>query len=119
MQITTLVKQEQQVSVTKSNEKLAIAQLKLEAAKDEAEAVLAKGKADAEVVQFENKAAAAGWKRAVEAFSGNGQEYARYVLFQKISSAYRDIMVNTADSPIMKIFESFNSETNGEAEVQP
>ena len=119
VQVTTLAKQVQQVAVTKANEKLAVAEFKLAAAKDEAEAVLARGKAEAEVVEFENQAEAAGWKRAVEAFSGDGKQYARYVLLQKMSSAYRDIMVNTADSPIMKIFESFTPESNGKAEVQP
>jgi hypothetical protein len=28
-------------------------------------------------------------------------------MYQKLSASYRRIMVNTADSPIMKIFESF------------
>lgn len=109
VRVTTEAMREQEVAVTKSKEKLAVAQLKLDAAKDEAAAVVSKGKGQAEVIDFKNKAEAAGWERAVEAFSGNGGQYAQYVLFQKLSSAYRNIMVNTADSPIMKIFESFNS----------
>ena len=44
----------------------------------------------------------------MEAFDGSGGEFAQYVLYQKIASAYRNIMINTADSPIMKIFDSFN-----------
>ncbi|MCA9245951.1 MAG: hypothetical protein KDA42_02520 [Planctomycetales bacterium] len=119
VKITTLAEQEQQVAVTKANQELAVAEFKLEAAKDEAEAVLARGKAEAEVVQFENKAEAAGWQRSVEAFSGDGQEFARYVMFQKLSSAYRDIMVNTADSPIMKIFDSFTPTSSDSAKVKP
>ena len=73
----------------------------------EAAAIEAKGKAAADVVRFNNEAEAAGWKTAVEAFQGDGQAYAQYVLYQKLSASYRKIMVNTADSPIMKIFESF------------
>ena len=59
------------------------------------------------MVTLKNTAEAAGWKRAVEAFQGEGALYAQYVLYQKLASSYRNIMVNTADSPIMKIFESF------------
>lgn len=109
VRVTTEAMREQEVALTKSKEKLAVAHLKLDAAKDEAAAVVSRGKGQAEVIEFKNKAEAAGWERAVEAFSGNGNQYAQYVLFQKLSSSYRNIMVNTADSPIMKIFESFNN----------
>ncbi len=112
VQITTQAKQEQEVALTKANENLAVAQLKLDASIDEAAALEARGKAAADVVRFDNEAEAAGWKKAVEAFSGDGQSYAQYVLFQKLSSSYRRIMVNTADSPIMKIFDSFNGTGN-------
>ena len=112
VQITTQAKQEQEVALTKANENLAVAQLKLDASIDEAAAIEATGKAAADVVRFDNEAEGAGWKKAVEAFSGDGQSYAQYVLFQKLSSSYRRIMVNTADSPIMKIFESFNKTDN-------
>jgi regulator of protease activity HflC (stomatin/prohibitin superfamily) len=107
VKITTQAKQEQEVAITKANEKAAVAQLKLDATIDEAAAIEAKGKAAADVVRFNNEAEAAGWKKAVEAFQGDGQAYAQYVMYQKLSASYRRIMVNTADSPIMKIFESF------------
>ena len=108
IKVTTEALREQEVAQTKSQEKLAVAQFKLEATKDEAAAITSRGKAAAEVVQFKNEAEAAGWQRAVEAFSGNGAQYAQFVMYQKLSAAYRQIMVNTADSPIMKIFEKFN-----------
>lgn len=107
IKITTQAKQDQEVAITKANEKAAVAQLKLDATIDEAAAIEAKGKAAADVVRFNNEAEAAGWKKAVEAFEGDGQAYAQYVLYQKLSASYRKIMVNTADSPMMKIFESF------------
>lgn len=106
--VTTEALREQEVAQTKASEKLAVAELKLSAAKDEAAAIASRGKAAADVVQFKNKAEAAGWQRAVEAFGGDGGQYAQYVMFQKLSAAYRQIMVNTADSPIMKIFDTFN-----------
>ena len=107
VKITTKAMQEQEVAVTKANENAAVAQLKLDASIDEAAAIAATGKAAADVVRFDNEAEAAGWKKAVEAFGGEGQSYAQFVLYQKLSASYRRIMVNTADSPIMKIFDSF------------
>ncbi|HAV30778.1 MAG TPA: hypothetical protein DCX79_02110 [Planctomycetaceae bacterium] len=43
----------------------------------------------------------------MQAFDGDGQAFARYVLYQKLSTAWRRMMVNTADSPMMKILDSF------------
>jgi hypothetical protein len=109
-QVEEEAKREQEIAVTKANQELAVAKLKLDAAMDEAAAIVAKGQGEAEVIHFDNAAEAAGWKRSVEAFGGSGAQYAQYVLFQKLSSAYRKIMVNTADSPIMKIFDSYNEQ---------
>jgi regulator of protease activity HflC (stomatin/prohibitin superfamily) len=111
VQITTQAMQEQEVALTKANENLAVAQLKLDASKDEAAAIEARGKAAADVVRFNNEAEAAGWKKAVEAFDGDGKGYAQFVMFEKLASSYRRIMINTADSPIMNIFESFSNTT--------
>lgn len=108
VKLTTEAEQAQQIAVTKAEQELAVSKLKLDAAKDEAAAILAKGEGEAEVIKQQNEADAAGWKASVKAFDGNGAQYAQYVLFQKLSAAYRKIMVNTADSPIMKIFDSFN-----------
>ncbi|MGQ0636063.1 MAG: SPFH domain-containing protein [Planctomycetaceae bacterium] len=110
VRVTTVARREQEVALTKAREKLRVGELKLEATKDEAAAISSRGKAAAEVVEFKNQAEAAGWQRSVEAYDGDGARFAQYVLFQKLSSAYRAIMVNTADSPIMKVFESFNAQ---------
>ena len=59
------------------------------------------------MIRFQNEAESAGWKKAVESFSGDGKAFAQYVLYQKLAASYRRIMVNTADSPMMKIFEEF------------
>ena len=108
IRVTTMASREQEVALTKAREKLGVAEFRLAATKDEAAAIKSKGEGAAEVIDFKNKAEAAGWQRSVEAFEGDGNQYARYVLYEKIASAYRNIMVNTADSPMMKIFESFN-----------
>lgn len=106
---TTKAEEEQQVALTLANQQLAVSQLKLDASQDEALAIQARGQAAADVVRFDNEAESAGWKKAVEAFDGDGQAFARYVLYQKLSTAWRRMMVNTADSPMMKIFDSFTA----------
>jgi regulator of protease activity HflC (stomatin/prohibitin superfamily) len=112
IKLTTQATREMDVAVTKSNQDLKVAQFKLEAAKDEAAATVSRGKAAAEVVHFQNEAEAAGWKQSVSAFGGEGAAFARYTLYKKMAVAYREIMVNTKDSPIMQIFQSFNAPGN-------
>ncbi|MCI0361183.1 MAG: hypothetical protein L0211_22105, partial [Planctomycetaceae bacterium] len=53
---------------------------------------------------------AAGWKKAVAAFGGSGDEYARWSLLKKLAPAYRNMMVNTHDSPIMDIFRQYEQQ---------
>jgi len=104
---TTKAEEEQGVALAEANRDKEVAEKKLEAAKDLAEAILAKAAAEAAVVGFENEADAAGWKKAVEALGNDGEAYARFVLYQKLAPGYRSIMVNTADSPLMEIFRTF------------
>ncbi len=110
VKLTTEALREQEVATTKAKEKLAVAKVKLDAAQDESAAIKSRGTAEAEVVKLKNEAEAAGWVQAVKAFDGNGGQYAQYVMFQKMAGAYRSLMINTADSPIMKIFERFHSD---------
>ena len=109
VKITTAALREREVAEIKAEEQLAVARLKQAAAKDKAAAVLSRGQAAAEVEQFNNQAEAAGWQSAVAAFGGDGAEYARYVLIKKLAGSYQQMMVNTADSPLMKIFEAMIS----------
>ncbi len=110
---------EQEVALIQAQQKLRVAELNLEAAADLAAAIKAKGEATAEVIKFENAAEAAGWKRAVEAFSNDGDAYARWVMLRKMAPSYRQMMVNTADSPIMEIFKQYKATTNGADTVYP
>lgn len=110
---TVEAKQKQQVAVTKANEKLEVARFKLEAAKDEAAAIVARGTAEANVIKFDNAAIAAGWQKAIKAFGGNGDAYAQYTLWQKIAPSYRRIMTNTNNSPLMDVFKSFAGQYDG------
>lgn len=106
----TLAKQEQGVALEEAERDKEVAQEELEAAKDKALAILAKTRAEAAVIGFENVADAAGWKRTVEAFGGDGSSFGRYVLYQKLAPGFKKIMTNTADSPLMKVFDNFVDE---------
>lgn len=107
VKITVKAKEEQEVAVTKANEELQVAKLRLEAAKDKAEAILAQKKAEAGVIVFQNEAEAAGWKKAIDAL-GSGDAFAQFTILKRLAPSYREIMTNTADSPLMRIFESFD-----------
>jgi regulator of protease activity HflC (stomatin/prohibitin superfamily) len=103
---TTKAEESQQVAVTKAEELLGVAKRDFEAAVDMSLAILSRKKADAGVIDFENIAEASGWKRSVESM-GSGDEYARFVLYQKLAPGFKSIMTNTANSPLMEIFNNF------------
>jgi len=96
-----------EVAVEEAERDKEVAEKKLEAAKDQAAATLAAKRAEAAVVAFENQAEAAGWKKSVEALGNDGDAFARYVLYEKLAPGFRSIMTNTADSPLMSVFENF------------
>ncbi len=109
VKLTTQAKREQEVAIIGANQRKAVAENELAAAKDEADAITALGKAAADVINFGNEAEAAGWKQAVAAYQGDGNSYARWVLLKKLAPSFKQMMVNTADSPLMQIFEEFNA----------
>ena len=66
--VTTEAKKKQEVALIDANKRLAVAEQKLLAAKDLAAAIMAKGKADADVIRFANQAEAAGWQKVDRRF---------------------------------------------------
>ena len=111
VKVVTDAKRKQEVAVIEANQRLAVAEFQRKAAEDQAAATVALGKAAAEVIRFDNEAEAAGWRRAVESFGGSGHEFARWVLLKKIAPAFRSMMVNTADSPLMDLFRAEQEES--------
>ncbi len=103
---TTRAEQEQRVAVTLAEQKLTVAQTQLEATKDKASAILAKAKAAAEVVRFDNTAEAAGLAAQVSAFEGDGAAMARNMLLGKIAPSFHTILGNS-DGPLMDLFSQF------------
>jgi regulator of protease activity HflC (stomatin/prohibitin superfamily) len=118
IQLTTGAEQAKEIATIEANKRLKVAELELQAAADQAAATLARGTADAKVVEFQNAAEAAGWKKAVEAFGGSGEEFARWTMLKKLAPAYRSMMVNTADSPIMEIFRQFEPQQRPDSPVK-
>lgn len=107
--LTVDADQQAQVAITAGNQRLDVARLGLEAARKEAEAILARGTADAKVVLFNYQAKAEPLRAAVDAF-GDGQTYARYEFLQRLAPAIRSVLTNT-DGPFADIFREFAGNT--------
>lgn len=110
VKLTTEAQRQQEVAVIEAEQRRKVAEVELAAAQDEAEAITARGEAAAEVINFENEAEAIGWQKSVEAYDGSGDEFARWVMLKKLAPSFRQMMVNTADSPLMEIFNEFNAQ---------
>jgi regulator of protease activity HflC (stomatin/prohibitin superfamily) len=107
-QVVTLVKkaqQEKDVAMTKANQDLAVAQLQLEAAKNIADATVARGQAEANVILLNKQAEAEPLAKQVEAF-GDGNAYAQYFFYQKVAPSVKSILTNT-DGPFADLFKQF------------
>ena len=115
VQKTTKSEEKQSVAVTLAEQKLKVAQTQLEATKDKASAILAKARADADVVRFDNAAEAAGLAAQVSAFDGDGAAMARNMLLAKIAPSFRTILGNS-EGPLMDLFSEF---TRGPAKNRP
>lgn len=111
VETVTLAMEEQGVKLQQANRDMEVAEKNLQAARDRFIAIIAKNKAEAEVIGYENEAYAAGWKKAVQAL-GSGNAYAEYVLKKKLSPGFKSIMVNTADSLLMDNFKNFNGDSS-------
>lgn len=105
--------QYQAVEVTKAERQLAVAKVRLEAAKDHAAKILAEGTAAAEVTVMKNKAEAEAVKAKVLAF-GDGSKYAEWQLIMKMSPGITRILSNTEGS-FARLFERFSSQKEGGA----
>ena len=106
--VTTEAVKKQEVEIIDAKMRLAVAENKLKAAQAQASAITAKGKAAADVIKFGNEAEAAGWQKSIQAFGGQGNEFARFTLYKKLGPSFKSMMVNTNDSPLMDGFKMFD-----------
>ena len=104
----TKATQEKEVAVIQAEREFEVAKLQLQAAQNLAEAVVAGGKAKADVIVFKNAAEAQGLKNAASAF-GDGHTYVRYLMNQKMAPSITYVLSNT-DGPfadmIRRVMES-------------
>jgi regulator of protease activity HflC (stomatin/prohibitin superfamily) len=107
-EVVTILKKAEQVrdvAVTKSNQELAVAKLRLEAAQKEGDALLERGKAEAAVVLLNKEAEAKPLAQQVQAF-GDGAAYAQYFFYQKVAGSVKSVMTNT-EGPFGEMFKQF------------
>jgi hypothetical protein len=108
---TKLIQAKTQASQRKEVEKLRLendlksAQLKLEAAQEQAKAILAKGKVEADVITMQNEAKVAGLRKAIESFA-SAQHYAQYQMLSRIAPALSEIFASD-DSEFAKLFSAY------------
>jgi regulator of protease activity HflC (stomatin/prohibitin superfamily) len=109
----TKANQEKEVAVIQAEREHEVAKLGLQAAQNLAEAVVAGGKAKADVILFKNAAEAQGLKNASAAF-GDGHTYVRYLMNQKLAPSITYVLSNT-DGPfadmIRRVLESSKTGT--------
>jgi hypothetical protein len=48
-------------------------------------------------------------RASVKAYNGNGYLFAQQALYERLAPTFRQIMVNSSDSPIMRLFENFQN----------
>jgi uncharacterized membrane protein YqiK len=100
--MVTAAKQEKEVALIEMNRKLDVAKLQMQAAKNQAEATVAEGRARADIILYKNAAEAQGLRNAAAAF-GDGDTYVRYVVALKLAPAMQYVLSNT-EGPFMELF---------------
>ncbi len=108
-EVVTVVKEAEQgksVALTGANQRLEVAKLNLEAARQTAAAILSRGQAEAEVALLRFAAEAQPLHDAVLAF-GDGETYAQYFFYQKLGPAVKSVLAST-DGPLADIFKALS-----------
>ncbi|NUM33838.1 MAG: hypothetical protein HUU50_04810 [Candidatus Brocadiae bacterium] len=98
---------EKEVAIIELIQHLEVAKKRLEAAKNEAEAIVVEAQAKADVIRMQNKAHASGIEDARMAFK-TGKSYSNYLLLQKVSSSLEYILGNS-DSPFLNVFKGIGT----------
>ncbi len=104
-QVVTVTKRAEQdkiVAVTQANRQLEVGKLELEAATKQADAIRARGEAEANVVLYDYQARAEPLAMAVAAF-GDGTTYAQQFFLRRIAPSITSILTNT-EGPFAEIF---------------
>src|SRR5688500_5854100 len=117
VKIVATAEQARDVAVTKAEEQLAVAKLRLEAAEKQAEAIVSRGQAEADVVLLQKRAEAEPLRQQVTAF-GDGNTYARFFYYQKIAPSIKSILTTT-DGPFAELFKQYDAPPGGTPPAPP
>lgn len=107
VQATTRAEQLKEVEESRLKQELLNAQVALEAARDQASATLAKGEAEAKVIDLTNEAEVAGLRTAVQGFT-SADYFAQYHILQKLAPALTEIFASD-DSEFARMFADYMS----------
>ncbi|MGH7136309.1 MAG: SPFH domain-containing protein, partial [Pirellulales bacterium] len=107
VQATTRAEQLKEVEESRLKQELLNAQVALEAARDQASATLAKGEAEAKVIDLKNEAEVAGLRTAVQGFT-SADYFAQYHILQKLAPALTEIFASD-DSDFARLFADYMS----------
>jgi len=113
--IATLIRNAEEfekVEVTKAEQERELARIRLEAAEDNAQAVRARGLAEADVVLMQRQAEAEGIQAEVNAY-GSGQAFAENAFIKKFAPGINDIWSNT-DGFVADLFMRFTADPAAE-----
>ncbi len=94
-----------EVELSRLKQELDNAQLQLDAAKNQAQAIVSKGKAEAAVINLTNAAEASGLRKAVEGFAGV-QNFAQYHIVTRLAPALTEIFASDT-SDFAKLFSGY------------
>lgn len=114
--LTTKAEEAKAVALTEAQKRLEVAKLQLEAAREEAAAIVSLGEAEAEVILLNARAEAEPLAEAVRAFGG-GEMYAQYFFYRKLSPSLQTVLADT-NGPFADIFRSL-SEAEGGSPLPP
>jgi hypothetical protein len=103
-QAQTLALQKKEVEKLRLENDLANAGLRLEAAKEQAKALMAQGKAEADLQNQQNEAEVAGLRKAIQGFA-SAQLFAQYHVLSRLGPALSEIFASE-DSELAKVFTS-------------
>jgi regulator of protease activity HflC (stomatin/prohibitin superfamily) len=107
-EVVTIEKKAEQnrdVAVTQARQGLEVAKLRLEAAQKEADAKVALGEAEANVILLNKQAEAEPLRQQVAAY-GDGTAYAQFLFYEKVAPAVQTIMTNS-DGMFAELFKQF------------
>jgi regulator of protease activity HflC (stomatin/prohibitin superfamily) len=104
--------QDQEVRLIAAGKELDVAAIEYEAARFQAESILLTADGEKDAIRARNEAEAFVLKSRVDSF-GNGRNFARYTLYEKIGPRINSVLSSDSGKGLGAIFGDFNSLEGG------